>query len=88
MNPCKNALALDAEYLEMARRDPAALRHDFDAIVAYMKQSTAIHHGEYVRTCFKPKLLTESQFACIKADMEVLYSIFARVMDAYETDPS
>ena len=88
MNDFRNALALDAEYLAMARRDPEALRRDFEAIVAYMKQSTAIHHGEYVRTCFKPKLLTESQFARIKADMEVLYSIFARVMDEYVSDPS
>lgn len=86
MNNVNNALALDAEYLAMARRDPAELRRDFDAIVEYMKHSTAIHHGEYVRTCFKPKLLTESQFARIKADMEILYSIFAKVMDAYETD--
>lgn len=86
MNNSKNALALDAEYLEMARRDPAALRRDFEAIVEYMKHSTAIHHGEYVRTCYKPKLLTESQFACIKADMKVLYSIFARVMEEYEND--
>ena len=80
MSKMKNALALDAEYLDMARLDPA-LRHDFDAIVDYMKHSTAIHHGEYVRTCFKPKLLTESQFSRIKADMKVLYSIFARVME-------
>lgn len=88
MNHFNNALALDAEYLAMARRDPAALRRDFDAIVEYMKHSTAIHHGEYVRTCFKPKLLTESQFAAIKADMKILYSIFARVMDEYEQDAS
>lgn len=87
MSKMKNALALDAEYLDMARRDPA-LRHDFDAIVDYMKHSTAIHHGEYVRTCFKPKLLTESQFSRIKADMKVLYSIFARVMEEYEKDAS
>lgn len=88
MHHFNNALALDAEYLAMARRDPAALRRDFDAIVEYMKHSTAIHHGEYVRTCFKPKLLTESQFAAIKADMKILYSIFARVMDEYEQDAS
>lgn len=88
MHHFNNALALDAEYLAMARRDPAALRRDFDAIVEYMKHSTAIHHGEYVRTCFKPKLLTESQFAAIKADIKILYSIFARVMDEYEQDAS
>lgn len=88
MHHFNNALALDAEYLAMARRDPAALRRDFDAIVEYMKHSTAIHHGEYVRTCFKPKLLTESQFAAIKADMKILYAIFARVMDEYEQDAS
>ena len=81
MNHFNNALAPDTEYLAMARRDPAALRRDFNAIVEYMKHSTAIHHGEYVRTCFKPKLLTESQFAAIKADMKILYSIFARVLD-------
>ena len=88
MNHFKNALTLDAEYLEMARRNPQELRQDFDAIVDYMKHSTAIHHGEYVRTCFKPKLLTESQFSRIKADMQVLYSIFDRVMTEYESDAS
>lgn len=87
MSEFRNALALDAEYLDMARQDPN-LQRDFEAIVAYMKSSTVIHHGEYVRTCFKPKLLTESQFAQIKADMEVLYAIFARVMEEYETDAS
>ena len=72
MNELRNALALDAEYLAMARQNPEALSRDFEAIVEYMKHSTAIHHGEYVRTCFKPKLLTETQFARIKADMEVV----------------
>ena len=47
MNELRNALALDAEYLAMARQNPEALRRDFEAIVEYMKHSTAIHHGEY-----------------------------------------
>lgn len=79
---------LNREYLSWAERDPAALRQDFENITAYMKASTAIHHGEYVRTCYKPKLLTEEVYAKLSADMQVLYGIFAKVMDAYFTDPA
>lgn len=84
----KNALPLYEEYLAMAEADPAALRKDFDAIVDYMKNSTAIHHGEYVRTCFAPKLLTESQFARIAADIRLLYGIFDKMTEAYFQDPA
>ena len=80
--PIKSAQVLNLNYLARAERDPAALRRDFDDMVLYMKGSTAIHHGEYVRTCYLPKLFTESQFAALKADMRVLYGIFAKVIDA------
>lgn len=82
-----NALSLYDEYMTMARQNPD-LRREYEAIVEYMKHSTAIHHGEYVRTCFAPKLLTESQFARIAADMRVLYGIFAKMSDAYFGDGS
>lgn len=79
---------LNREYLAAAESDPAALQRDFERITDYMKASTAIHHGEYVRTCYKPKLLTEAAFAALSADMRVLYRIFGKVMDAYFTDPA
>lgn len=85
--PIKSAQVLNLNYLARAERDPAALRRDFDAMVLYMKGSTAIHHGEYVRSCYMPKLFTESQFAALKADMRVLYGIFARVIEAWYADP-
>lgn len=78
--------ALAAEYRALAEADPAALRRDFDAIVAYMKGSTAIHHGEYVRTCFSPKLLPAADFDRLAADMQILYRIFEKVIDAYFAD--
>src|SRR5699024_10777314 len=86
--PIKSAQVLNLNYLARAERDPAALRRDFDDMVLYMKGSTAIHHGEYVRTCYLPKLFTESQFAALKADMRVLYGIFAKVIDAWYADPA
>ena len=64
--------ALAAEYRALAEADPAALRRDFDAIVAYMKGSTAIHHGEYVRTCFSPKLLPAVASARAEAGVRAL----------------
>lgn len=79
--------ALAAEYRALAESDPAALRRDFEAIVAYMKGSTAIHHGEYVRTCFSPKLLPAADFDRLAADMRLLYGIFRKVIDAYFADP-
>ena len=57
-------------------------------MVLYMKGSTALHHGEYVRSCYLPKLFTESQFAALAADMRVLYGIFAKVTDAFFADES
>ena len=51
-----------------------------------MKASTAIHHGEYVRTCYMPKLLPASVFAQFAADIRVLYGILAKVMQAYYRD--
>lgn len=86
MDMPKNAQALNLAYLARAERDPAALRRDFDAMVLYMKGCTAIHHGEYVRSCYMPKLFTESQFAALCADMRVLYGIFAKVMEAFFAD--
>ena len=80
--------ALNREYLDNALRDPQALHADFDRITDYMKASTAIHHGEYVRTCYKPKLFTEKVFADFAADMKILYGIFAKIMDAYFADAS
>lgn len=79
---------LNQAYLAAAEQDPAALQRDFDRITEYMKASTAIHHGEYVRTCYKPKLMTEAAFTALCADMQVLYRIFAKLMDAYFADPA
>lgn len=78
--------ALNREYLAMGERNPHAMRADYEKIVAYMKGSSAIHHGEYVRTCYAPKLLTEDVFDALAADMRVLYGIFAKVMDAWFRD--
>ena len=47
--PIRSAQALHLNCLGRAARDPAALRREFDAMVLYMKGSTALHHGEYVR---------------------------------------
>ncbi|MBM6901232.1 hypothetical protein H6B10_16205, partial [Gemmiger formicilis] len=53
---------LNQEYLAQAASDPERLAREFDEITEYMKASTAIHHGEYVRTCYQPKLFTEQIF--------------------------
>lgn len=80
--------ALNQEYLALAERDPDALRQDFEAITEYMKQSSAIHHGEYVRTCYQPKLFTQADFDRFSADIKVLYGIFGKVVRAYFADPA
>lgn len=78
--------ALHRAYLAAAAADLPRTRREFDAITDYMKASTAIHHGEYVRTCYMPKLLPASVFAQFAADIRVLYGILAKVMQAYYRD--
>lgn len=79
---------LNQSYLEQAAADPGRLAKEFEEITQYMKASTAIHHGEYVRTCYMPKLFTEQVFAGFAADIRTLYGILRKVMDAYYRDPS
>lgn len=77
---------LNQEYLALAVADPAAREQDFTRVVNYMKKSSAIHHGEYVRTCLMPKMFTGAQFAQFAADIRLLYGIFAKITDAYFAD--
>lgn len=79
---------LNQAYLEAAASDPSRLQREFYEITAYMKASTAIHHGEYVRTCYQPKLFTEKIFAQFASDIQTLYGILSKVMHAYYQDPS
>lgn len=74
-------------YLKEAASDPERLAKEFDEITEYMKASTAIHHGEYVRTCYMPKLFTETVFAQFGSDIRTLYGILNKVMRAYYRDP-
>lgn len=76
-------LALEQEYLAMAAADLPTTQRDFEAIVEYMKNSTAIHHKEYVRTCFAPKIFTRSQFDRFAGDIRILYGIFGKVVSEY-----
>ena len=71
---------LNQSYLEAAASDPMRLAQEFDAITEYMKASTAIHHGEYVRTCYMPKLFTDAVFEKFAADIRVLYGILEKVV--------
>lgn len=79
---------LNDTYLAQAAANPERLAREFDEITEYMKASTAIHHGEYVRTCYMPKLFTESVFAQFEADIRTLYGILGKVMRAYYRDPA
>lgn len=78
----------DREYLDAIQANPEHSDREYRALVKYMQGSTAIHHGEYVRTCLMPKIFTEDTFARFAADIRVLYGIFRKVMDAYFADPS
>lgn len=75
-------------YLAEAASDPERLQREFDEITEYMKASTAIHHGEYVRTCYEPKLFTEEIFQGFAADIRTLYGILSKVMHTYYQDPA
>ncbi|MDD4851265.1 MAG: hypothetical protein PHO10_11300 [Gemmiger sp.] len=83
MNQLQN---LNAQYLAMAAENPARTATDFEKIVEYMKGSSAIHHGEYVRTCFIPKIFTAENFEFFRSEIKTLYGIFQKVMDAYYAD--
>lgn len=78
---------LNQAYLEASAADPTRLAREFDAITEYMKASTAIHHGEYVRTCYEPKLFTEKIFARFAEDIRILYGILDKVIHCYYRDP-
>lgn len=80
--------ALNQEYARLASADPERLAREFDEITEFMKASSAIHHGEYVRTCYQPKLFTEAVFASFADDIRVLYGILGKVMRAYYRDPA
>ncbi len=80
--------ALEQEYLAMAAADLPATQREFHDIVEYMKHSTAIHHKEYVRTCYVPKIFTRSQYNHLAEDMRVLYGIFGKVVAEYFRSPS
>lgn len=80
--------ALNREYQQLAAADPERLAREFEEITAFMKASSAIHHGEYVRTCYQPKLFTEDVFATFGADIHTLYGILGKVMQAYYRDPA
>lgn len=80
--------SLNRTYLAAAASAPERLAKEFDAITEYMKASTAIHHGEYVRTCYMPKLFTEAVFARFSADIRTLYGILDKVIKAYYRDPA
>ena len=79
---------LNEAYLTAAASDPERLVREFDEITEYMKASTAIHHGEYVRTCYMPKLFTEAVFQRFAQDIRTLYGILGKVMGAYYRDPA
>ena len=78
---------LNQEYFAQAASDPERLAREFDEITEYMKASTAIHHGEYVRTCYQPKLFTEQIFQTFSEDIRTLYGILSKVIHAYYRDP-
>lgn len=79
---------LNDAYLAAAASDPVRLAREFDEITEYMKASTAIHHGEYVRTCYVPKLFTQTVFDRFSADIRTLYGILGKVMRAYYAEPA
>ena len=79
---------LNREYDCLADADPRRTAQEFAQITDFMKASSASHHGEYVRTCYRPKLFTEKMFAAFAADIRTLYGILRKVMDAYYRDPA
>lgn len=85
MNPLQN---LEQEYHALAQQHADRLEQEFDAMTRYMQGSTAIHHGEYVRSCYIPKLFTEQEVTRLAADMKILYAIFAKVMARYYAEPA
>lgn len=78
---------LTQEYLDLAaERGKAQLAYEFEEMVDYMKASRAIAHGEYVRSCYAPRVFTLSLLAQLTSDMQVLYGIFEKVFEAFFTD--
>ena len=78
---------LTQEYLDLAAElGNARLAYEFEEMVDYMKGSRAIAHGEYVRSCYAPRLFTVDILRQLAADMHLLYGIFKKVFAAFFED--
>lgn len=83
-----NMTELRDEYTEFVRKNIEKETDGAARAEEYLKASTAKYHGITVKTCHIPKIFAQSDFEYLKAEIEVLYGIFGKVIKEYFENPS
>lgn len=80
----KNSVEIYQEYLQEAKQDSSI---SYEAEVEYIRNSTAKYHGRCVRTCYLPKVFTQTEVEKFREIIKVLYGIFDKVIAEYRRNP-
>lgn len=74
------------EYIDIIEKDIKGHSISAEEEHDYIINSTAKYHGNYVRTCYMPKIFSEEEYNYFKEITEVLYSIFEKIINRYFDD--
>lgn len=74
------------EYLSVIESDMKKSTEDALRQQEYILNSTARYHGNYVRTCYMPKLFSEDEYNRFSEIIDTLYGIFDKIILRYFED--
>ncbi len=77
---------LSGEYLSVIESDIKKSTEDALRQKEYILNSTARYHGNYVRTCYMPKLFSEEEYGYFSEIIDTLYKIFDKIIRRYFED--
>lgn len=77
---------LSKEYLSVIEKDITASTHEAVRQREYILKSTARYHGNYVKTCYMPKLFSEYEYEYFSEIIDTLYGIFGKIINRYFDD--
>lgn len=76
------------EYLDIIKKDIVNHSKSAEDEHDYIINSTARYHGNYVRTCYMPKIFSEKEYNYFAEITDTLYSIFEKIINRYFDDES
>lgn len=74
------------EYLSFIEDDMEQSTKDAIKQQNYIFNSTARYHGNYVRTCYMPKIFSEDEYSYFSEIIHTLYGIFDKIINKYFDD--